>query len=469
MSIHPLLVSLVAASSLAAGVTVVVAQSDSAGGHGAFRFEPLPASAACVPGGAGVAPNEQPFLLPQGFVQTVIAREGDGGAPDNFDMNTLNETGRQAGRFLYRSHETPGNGAISVTDLRTGTTRVLVQRLDWNRMDGMVWTPWRTILTAEEMRPERQPSLPDPTVPQALAGLLYEVDPQTGATVARPALGAKAHEGIRFDRAGNVYGISETAPTTVVGTPPRPRPGGYIFKFTPDRRGDLSSGQLYALKIVNDFGDRTGEAIWVPLDRQAVQVDADAAATAVGATGYARPEDVETATSTGNDRNPGENLYVAVTDEHRVLRIELGPRRHDDDEDDDGEGDDDAGRGRRSRQTAFVSDYVRRGVNAPADFTNPDNLALDKGGNLFITEDTATPPGMDIWMATPASRHTWSAATTVRFASLTDCGGEPSGIYFDLTGKVLFAHVLHRGSAPFPGADMRDLAVMITQERRHRD
>jgi uncharacterized protein len=444
--------SLLFGCSLAVGTSVALAQSDSRHGHASFRFEPLPASAVCIPGGLGSAPNEQPFVLPEGFVQTVIAREGDGGAPDNFDMNTLNETGRQAGRFLYRTHETLENGAVSVTNLRTGLTRVLAQRADWNRLDGIVWTPWHTLLIGEEMRPERQPSLPDPTVPQALAGLVYEVDPRTGASVARPALGAKAHEGIRFDRRGNIYGISETAPTTMVGTPPRPRPGGYIFKFTPDHRGDLSSGQLYALKIVNDRGDRTGEAIWVPLDRQLVQVDADAAGTLVGATGYARPEDVETATSTGNDRNPSENLYVAVTDEHRVLRIELGTRRHDEDDD---EIDND--------QTAFVSDYVRQGVNAPADFNNPDNLALDKGGNLFITEDTTTPPGMDIWMATPASRHTWAASSTVRFASLTDCGGEPSGIYFDLTGTVLFVHVLHRGEPAAP--DKRDLAVMITKER----
>jgi len=452
-------------------MSVALAQADSDRGHRSFSFEPLPASTACVPGGGvGTAPNEQPFLLPQGFVQAVFAREGDGGAPDNFDMNTLNETGRQAGRFLYRTHETTTNGAVSVTDLRTGLTRVLAQRADWNRLDGIVWTPWRTLLIAEEMRPERLPSLPDPGFPQALAGLVFEVDPQTGASVARPALGAKAHEGIRFDRHGNIYGISETAPTTIVGTPPRPRPGGYIFKFTPDRRGDLSSGQLYALKIVNDRGDRTGEAIWLPLDRAAVQIDADAAATAAGATGYARPEDVETATSTGNDRNPSENLYVAVTDENRVLRIELGARR-DDDADEDGDDDVAASeggqRGRRGNQTAFVSDYVRQGVNAPADFNNPDNLALDKGGNLFITEDTITPPGMDIWMAAPASRHTWMASSTVRFASLTDCGGEPSGIYFDLSGTVLFVHVLHRGEPAAP--DKRDLAVMITQERRHRD
>ena len=458
--------SMLVGFSLAVGISVVLAQSNSGRGHNSFRFEPLPSSAACIPGGVGTAPNEQPFVLPPGFIQTIIAREGDGGAPDNFDMNTLNETGRQAGRFLYRTHETTTNGAVTVTDLRTGITRVLAQRLDWNRVDGIVWTPWRTLLIGEEMRPERLPSLPDPTVPQALAGLMFEVDPQTGASIARPALGAKAHEGMRFDRRGNIYGISETAPTTVVGTPPRPRPGGFIFKFTPDRRGDVSSGQLYALKIVNDRGDRTGEAIWVPLDRQLVQVDADAAGTAVGATGYARPEDVETSTSTGNDRNPSENLYVAVTDEHRVLRIELGGRRDDDDsdEDDDDEWDEGGRRGRRDSQTAFVSDYVRRGVNAPDDFTNPDNLALDKAGNLFITEDTLTPPGMDIWMATPASRHMWMASATVRFASLTDCGGEPSGVYFDLTGSVLFAHVLHRGEPAAP--DKRDLAVMITQERR---
>ncbi len=202
--------------------------------------------------------------LPAGYTQRVVAREGDGGTTDNWDMNTLNETGPSAGRFLFRSHETLENGQVSVTDLVTGETRVLVERADWNRMDGIVWTPWQTLLTAEEMRPERQPSTPDPMVPQAQAGLLDQVDAVTGDAVPRPALGAKAHEGIRFDPQGNVYGISETAPNTVVTPPPvpgqppptpRPAPGGYIFKFVPDRPADLSSGQLYALKIVNPDPD----------------------------------------------------------------------------------------------------------------------------------------------------------------------------------------------------------------------
>jgi hypothetical protein len=387
-----------------------------------------------VPGGAGTFPNEQPFVLPAGFSQAILAREGDGGSTDNWDMQTLNETGARRGRFLYRTHEVVENAQVTVTDLTTNETRVLAQRADWNRLDGIVWTPWRTLLIDEEMRPGRLPSLPDPGNPAALAGLVFEVDPVTGASVARPALGAKAHEGIRFDRHGNVYGISETAPTTVVNG--EPRPGGYVFKFTPDRRGDMSSGQLFALKIIADRGDRTGLAVWLPLDRDAVKIDADAEATRVGATGYARPEDVETATSTGNDVNAFENLYVAVTDEHRVLRVILAGR------------------------FAFVADYVRQGGNAPADFTNPDNLALDKEGNLFITEDTVTPPGMDIWMAAPAGRRSLSASSTVRFASLTDCTAEPSGIYFDVNGGVLRAHALHRGG--------QDLSIEITQDR-HRD
>jgi hypothetical protein len=380
--------------------------------NGPFQFEPLPTSAACTPGGN----PSQPFLLPDGYEQNIIASQPQ--FPDVPDMNTLNENGPQAGRFLYRTHEVGSNGAVSVTDLSTGETRILAQRAEWRRLDGIAWTPWGSLLIAEE----------------TTGGLVYELDPQTGDSVARPAIGRKSHEGMRFDPQGNLYSISETNP-------------GYIFKFVPDVNGDLSSGQSYALKIITPTGDRTGEGEWVQLNQAQVETNADVAAAAVGATGYNRPEDVEIATSTGNNRGGANVLYVAVTGpgDNRILGIDLREPT-----------------GGKNHETAFVYDYVKVGLNAPADFEWPDNVALDKNGNLYITEDPATAPitgrGDDIWVATPHSggdSH-GPASEVVRFASLTDCNAEPTGIYFDFSGTTLFVHAQHRGG------DGLDKAVAIT-------
>ena len=369
--------------------------------QGPFQFEPLLTSAACTPGGNA----SQPFVLPDGYAQNIIASQPQ--FPDVPDMNTLNENGRQAGRFLYRTHELGSNGAVSVTDLWTGETRILAQRPEWGRLDGIVWTPWGTLLIAEERA----------------GGLVYEIDPDSGTATARPAVGRKSHEGMRFDPQGNLYSISESNP-------------GYIFKFVPDVSGDLSTGQTYALKIVEPTGDRTGEARWLLLNQAAVEANADVAAAAVAATGYNRPEDVEIATSTGNNRGGANTLYVAVTGlgDNRILSIDLREPK-----------------GGPDKETAFVSDYVRVGLNAPADFEWPDNVALDKNGNLYITEDPATAPttgrGDDIWVATPSAggdSH-GPASSVVRFASLTDCNAEPTGIYFDLSGTTLFVHAQHRG------------------------
>jgi len=381
--------------------------------RGPFQFEPLPASAPCTPGGNPT----QPFLLPDGYAQNIIASQPQ--FPDVPDMNTLNENGPQAGRFLYRTHEVGSNGAISVTDLLTGATNILAQRAEWGRLDGIVWTPWGSLLIAEERA----------------GGLVYEIDPLTGDAVARPAIGRKSHEGMRFDPQGSLYTISESNP-------------GYIFKFAPDIPGDLSSGQTYALKIITSTGDRTGEAEWVELSQAQVETNADSAAAAVGATGYNRPEDVEVATSTGSNRGGANTLYVAVTGpgDNRILGIDLREPK-----------------GGKNHETAFVYDYVKVGLNAPTDFEWPDNLALDKNGNLYIAEDPATATttgrGDDLWVAVApsGSDNHESASAVVKFASLTDCNAEPTGIYFDLSGTTLFVHAQHRGG------DGLDKAVAITR------
>lgn len=392
-------------------------------------FIPLPASASCgavgLPASAQDLETYQPFILPPGYSQTTLTTELDpglanlGAGVDNFDMLTLNETGPQAGRFLYRTHEVGSNGTLSVTDLATGITRIVANASHYEALDGIVWTPWGTVLFAEE---RIVASRRDPQVPDAIGGLVYEYDPATGVSTPLPALGARSHEGLRFDVHGHLYGISES-------TPGNAGQSGAIFKFVPDRKGDLSSGQLYALKVHD--ASKTGAAVWVPLDRDAVRINSDAEAIRVGATGWARPEDVEIGTSTGNNRGGQDVMYVATTTDDLVLRIEL-------------KGD-----------AAFVSNFVQEGVNVSG-LNNPDNVALDSQGNLFITEDNG--PG-DIWVAKASGGGELIASEVVRFASLTDCAAEPTGIYFDRSGKMLYVNVQHAG-----GALRADLTLTIQRD-----
>jgi hypothetical protein len=87
---------------------------------------------------------------------------------------------------------------------------------------------------------------------------------------------------------------------------------------------------------------------------------------------------VEIATATGSNR--GGSKYVAVSgpvgpNDNRIVGVDLRESK-----------------GSYDHQTAFVFDYVKVGLNAPSDFEMPDNLALDKNGNLYITEDPATAP-----------------------------------------------------------------------------
>ena len=392
-------------------------------------FDGLATSASCVLGG-----NVEQVVLPAGFAAMPVAKEAPGQFLDLSDMNTVNETGAQRGRFLYRTHETGSGGGVSVTDLATGASSILAQRADFERFDGIAWTPWGTVIASEEASPS---ALKDPLYPNAVGGHVYEFNPQTGAVKTLAAVGARAHEGLRFDDEGNLYGISERTP-------------GYIYRFVPDRPRDLTKGQLYVLRLVEDLGDRTGWAEWVPLDRDSVKIDSDAQADKIGATGYGRPEDLEIGTSTGSDKRGNHVLYAAITSENRVLAIDLK-----------------GGKGERGRRNqVFVSDYVRQGVNAPADFNAPDNLALDLAGNLYITEDPGGTAaggkslGDDVWAAPFNPSSAAKSGQAERFLSITDCDAEPTGIYFSPTGRTLFVNIQHRG-----GTDQRDVALAIQRLR----
>lgn len=384
--------------------------------NSSFAFTPivpLTGAQACLDPST---PQNQPLQLPTGFTQTIISRQSDVVTTNgevNFDMLTLNETGPKAGRYLYRTHEVSPFAGLSRIDLETLKSELVVERQDWESFDGLVWTPWGTILMAEE---EIVASFRDPDYPNIERGLIYEYFPQTGNVVARPAVGARSHEGLRFDAQGNLYGISESRGIQNIG---QPGESGALFKFVPDKPGDLSSGKLYALRVLNG---RTGRAVWELLDLDPVTFDSDAAAQAVGATGWDRPEDIEIS------NKGGTIMYVAVTESSDlsqnnglVLKVTM-----------DGD-------------KAFVSNYVEPGVNVAVEsggdsgtgFDDPDNLVLAPNGDLYITEDDSP---SDIWVARGSGR---VASAVVTFARLLDCGAESTGIYFGPNARTLWLNSQH--------------------------
>lgn len=405
-----------AALVLGAGVLAVAALAGTALAgstvNGPFGFEPISDSA------YGVAWDPaQPWIIPDGFTQYVVSDESDlniypGGSDDWHDMNTVNETGKDAGRYLYRTHEvrsgaqygTPPNGAVSVVDLETGKASVIAQDISYDALDGIRWTPWGTVLFAEEI-----------TRGRLLEIVLAKNDPMTAAAavIDRPMLGRIAHEGIEVGPDGSVYVIDEFN-------------GGSIYRFVPDRYGDLSSGQLYALQIqgISDAeqewaaydavaNPHTGSFAWVALDMAQVQIDARVAADDVHATEYGRPEDLEMI---------GQVLYVANTTEDRVLAIDL--------------------------KKMTITSFVQAGVNVAVEnrslqvtgFNNPDNLASSPNGDLVIIEDNVP---SDIWFAAKDGDHDGYADDVFLFASLTDPSAEGTGIYWGKDPDTMFVNIQH--------------------------
>ena len=373
---------------------------------------------------------DAPWKIPQGYSQHVVSDESalniyGAGRNDWHDMNTVNENGPQTGRFLYRTHELryprnlPQGGAISVVDLKTGKSRILAVDPDYDALDGIRWTPWGTLLFAEEKT----------------GGRLFEIELNADLVSVkkihdRPAVGRLAHEGIEIDDGGNLYLVDEHRGNSTGCDSVKPCGGG-IYKFIPDTSGDLSAGSLYALKVTGDDG--TGQGEWVgPID----PMDARMTGTQAGGQSYQRPEDLEiidgilyAAITEGPRDEFGEEIY-----ESRVISIDL--------------------------KTLQVSNFVKPGLNVPREigvpadkdhqsgFDGADNLAEAPNGDLVIIEDN-TPS--DIWFASTDNVSEFGASQSVRlFASLSDPEAEGSGIYFSpFDPYTLYVNIQH--AAAFDG------------------
>jgi Bacterial protein of unknown function (DUF839) len=233
---------------------------------------------------------------------------------------------------------------------------------------------------------------------------------------------AVSHEGLRFDKAGVLYFIDESNT-------------GSIYKYVPTVSGNLGNGQSFVLRVTAYTGNvtldwnsnltspRVGAATWVPITdvngtkltsadpfqfNSAISTGGRAAADEVFGTPYGRPEDVVMST----DKDGREVLYFAATSEHAVYAVTL-----------------------LNKDNADVKIFCDRntidiatGLPVGGNFTNPDNVAVDFEGTIYVVEDQP-PPVADIWQAVDADNN-GVADYLARWLGLGASGSEPTGLFF---------------------------------------
>ena len=428
------------------GLLLVSALSNAAGFS---AFTPLNGDV-----GAGTLPEATPYRLSSAqFTQhTLLAHEPaqtrrfDSG---NYDMITANETGPDAGRYLFMPFETNQAG-IQRFDLRTQTVVTLWASPaagpaleSYIAFDASRWTPWGSLLTAEESWNKR------PGTPSHYGRLLEVVNPLAEPVdiklVHRNIVPRVAHEGLAFDANRNFYFIDE-------------RNKGHVFRYTSAqphaKDGDtfFAAGQTFVLRVGDGLvNEATGAASWIPLTNPqgaplpgaVVITDAkgltamDGAATpllaAFRGTVFDRPEDIEIKTL----KRGTQMLFVAATTQHKVFSIDLSSN---------------VVKLFASQNTPDMANGTRVG----AAFLNPDNLAIDSQGNIYIVEDQ--PGGVeDIWFAQDKDEDGVAEAIG-KWASLSTQGAESTGLYFDkFNPDVAYVNVQH----PRSGVD-RTITITVS-------
>jgi Bacterial protein of unknown function (DUF839) len=387
---------------------------------------PLPASAPVN----NLTENTAPFLLSDGLTQKLITNRVTltaQGLPATFGLWDMSAFSKD-GKYIYVPSEVARGAGAFRYHLRTGTFKTLLlgdntgirtadPNLfnptvgDYGRFDPATITPHGSLLLGEENQ----------------GGRLFEIrNPNTNGTPRVRWLSripAVAHEGLRFDRRGNLYFIDEDN-------------SGSIYKYVPSDDDSLRRGQTFVLKVTAFTGAagevwnsatntgkiRTGAALWVPITNKygvklttadpfafVTTTGGRAAADEIGGTPYGRPEDLTFKTLA----NRNEAFFLNATSEHAMYSIEL-----------------------TGKNTATVRVFANRsttdlatGQPVGSAFASPDNAATGADGSIYALEDLE-PNGGDIWKFIDANND-GVAESMGRWASLGVTGSEPSGMEQD--------------------------------------
>lgn len=392
-------------------------------------------------------PEATPILLSSpNFSQVRIAdRTGSGVAGANWDMIDSDPTGR----YLFMPFET-GQGGVMRVDLQDNNYATRVTTIVAPGTQGFVagdasrYTPWGGYLTAEESWGAG-----------STKGRLFEVtNPTTagangGNFVQRSVVPRVSHEGLAFDKHNALYFVDELN-------------GGSLYKYVsanPNATNGndyFAAGQTFALRVGaggqfegNNGPAITGAAAWVaitdvnggPLAGISTvlsdgtidgRVTADNAS--ILATGFNRPEDLEIQTTSNGD----EVMYFATTDSDTNANTADG-------------------RGRvyvTNLTTNTVSLFadsntidLATGLPVGGGFRNPDNIAKDANGNIYIIEDRDGTSDDDIWFANDINKDgdlNDAGEGLMRWASNGTPGSEFTGLFFSKTNpNVAYVNIQH--------------------------
>lgn len=424
---------------LVAGALTTMAAGAQAADTYFDTFTPLAAS-------AGPTANEAfPLTLSSpNFSQVTIADRATqnslvpGSNSGNWDMITANESGPDAGRYLFMPFET-GSGGVQRIDLWNNNYNARTVTIVAPGTQGFVsgdasrWTPWGSYLTAEESWGTGSSK-----------GRLFEVTNATTASanggnfVQRNVIPRVSHEGLAFDAQKSFYFIDE-------------QNGGGVYKYVSANpnatTGDqyFDRGQTFVLKVGagaqfegNNGPAITGGATWeaittatgtanaatfsamVNLGGGNFALDGRQAADLVAGTNFNRPEDIDIQNIGGVER-----LYFATTDSDTNANTADG------------------------RSRIYMLDLATNNLSLFADsntidlatglavgggFRNADNLAIDAEGNIYIVEDRDGAVDDDIWFAKDINKDgdlLDAGEGLARWVSNGTPGSEITGLYFD--------------------------------------
>jgi hypothetical protein len=152
--------------------------------------------------------------------------------------------------FLFQGHEAGAEDAGYITrinldaDAAHRVTLLATEDSDGNQIstiDGSTWDPWaeRLLLTTEDAGAPTYAATP---------GYPSKVDDVSGA------LGRGGYEGIQDDSDGNLWIAEDIGGSNKPGTTAR-RPNSFMYRYVPEKRGDLEHGKLQALQVLNADGD----------------------------------------------------------------------------------------------------------------------------------------------------------------------------------------------------------------------